>query len=200
MGRPALSDEQRKETRERIRNAALEVYREQGIEGVSIRNVAQRVGLAASAIYSYFSSRQSLVESLWLDPALTTVQHMVDVAAETSDPMQRIERILQIYVDFAHDNPDVYRGAFMFVRPESMEPPVAGNLNDLPFHVILRDAISEAQKAGGAGPGDPDLTAQALWAGVHGALALGVNIEHWKFSDSRKMTQAAIHLLLRGLR
>ncbi|QMW24422.1 TetR/AcrR family transcriptional regulator [Sandaracinobacteroides saxicola] len=200
MGRPALSELQRTEARRRIRDAALDIYREGGVEAVSIRSVAQRVGVAASGIYSYFDSRQALIESLWLDPVLATVQQMIDVAAQTPDPIARIERVLRIYIDFARDNPDVYRGAFLYVRPDSAAAVPGRNLSELPFHTIMRDAIDEAQRDNRAGEGDPALMAQLLWAGLHGALALPVNVEHWAFAPQPALAEAMIDLLLRGIR
>jgi AcrR family transcriptional regulator len=199
MGRPALSDAQRTETRRRIRDAALKLYTEQGLDAVSIRSVAQAVGVAASGIYSYFNSRQALIEALWFDPVMAAVGEMIRVAEATPDSVARVERVLRVYIAFAMDNPEIYRGAFLFVRPDAMEPPVAGKLDDLPFHTILRDAIRAAQDDGRYAQGDADMLAQTLWAGLHGAVALSTNVEHWSFASKPERVESMLSLMLSGL-
>jgi AcrR family transcriptional regulator len=179
--------------------SALKLYTEQGLDAVSIRSVAQEVGVAASGIYSYFNSRQALIEALWFDPVMAAVQEMIRVGEATSDPVERVERVLRVYIAFAMDNPEIYRGAFLFVRPDSMEPPVAGKLEDLPFHTLLRDAICVAQDDGRYAKGDADILAQTLWAGLHGALALSTNVEHWSFASKPERVEAMLSLMLSGL-
>jgi AcrR family transcriptional regulator len=199
MGRPALTSQQRSDMRARIRQEALYLYTHGGLDAVSVRAVAQRVGVAASGIYSFFKSRQALIESLWYDPVVETVGEMVRVGAATPDPCERIRSILGIYAAFAERNPEIYRGAFLFVRPDTMVPPQPGNLEDLPYHCLLRDAIIEAQQSGAFHPGDADLLAQALWAGMHGAIAIATNIEHWTFAPRPALVGQMIALLMQGL-
>jgi AcrR family transcriptional regulator len=200
MGRPALTSKQRSDMRSRIRQEALYLYTDGGLDAVSVRAVAQRVGVAASGIYSFFKSRQALIESLWYDPVLETVEEMVRIGAATPDPCDRIRIVLEIYAAFAERNPAIYRGAFLFVRPDTMEPPTPGKLADLPYHCLLRDAIIEAQQSGVFGAGDADLLAQALWAGMHGAIAISTNIEHWSFAPKPTLVNQMIALLVQGLR
>jgi AcrR family transcriptional regulator len=54
MGRPS-KDEARK-TREDILSAALDLFAEQGFAGTSVRQIAQAVGVAESALYYHFRS------------------------------------------------------------------------------------------------------------------------------------------------
>ena len=173
--------------RERIRLQAMGLYSQGGVEAVSIRAVAQRVGVSPTSIYSFFSSRQALIEALWLDPVLTVLAEMVRVAALTPDPVERIDRVLDIYLDLALGQPEIYRGAFLHVRSANAPPLAKRDLADLDFHRLLRDAIAEGQTARRIRPGDPDLMAQTVWAGVHGALALPIHMETWGLAESRRL-------------
>lgn len=183
--------------RERIRRQALGLYSEGGIEAVSIRAVAQRVGVSPTSIYSFFKNRQAMIEALWLDPVRTALGEMVRVAALTPDPVERIDRVLEVYLDMALGQPEIYRGAFLHVRPSRTPPPTRRALADLDFHRLLRDAIADGQVARRIRSGDPDLMAQTLWAGIHGALALPVHMETWGLADDRRLV-AEMRALLKA--
>src|SRR3990172_1947871 len=51
------------ERRTQILRTALRLFAEHGIEGVGLRQIAQRVGIAQPALYHYFSSKDALVDA-----------------------------------------------------------------------------------------------------------------------------------------
>jgi AcrR family transcriptional regulator len=199
LGRPALTDDQRAVIRARIQTAALTLHREGGLEAVTMRAVAERAGLSSAALYSYFDNRQTLLQSLWYEPAAAAVRRSRLVASRTPDPVKRIEAILGVYLDLARKNPEVFRGAFLFVRPGSMEAPPIQKLETLDFHRLICEAVKEAQASGAARPGDARLIAQALWAGLHGALALPITLEMYDFAPAPKLASEVVRLLIQGV-
>lgn len=50
---------------QRLAEAALEELREQGYDGLTVRNVARRAGVAPATAYTYFASREHLVTELF---------------------------------------------------------------------------------------------------------------------------------------
>jgi AcrR family transcriptional regulator len=62
--------------KEKILEAALELFREQGFEGTTMRDVAQRAGVATGLAYYYFESKEAIVLAFYerayaeLGPAL----------------------------------------------------------------------------------------------------------------------------------
>ena len=63
----------RHRTRDRIVAAARELYEEKGIQGLSMRMIASRVGLPTMTLYGYFPSKMAIVRALWsmaFDPLL----------------------------------------------------------------------------------------------------------------------------------
>lgn len=199
MGRPARSEEQLEAARARIRSVAIGLYREGGIEAISMRAVAAAAGMSPGALYAYYPNRMALLQSLWSAPVSQAIVEMRETAAEVADPLLRIERILAGYIKLACDNPEIYRGAFLFVRPARMPPPEAAALETLEFHVLLREAIKEGQAAERLRPCDPDLAAQILWAGLHGALALPNHMEMFRFAPPRALVEEMSRALLRSL-
>jgi len=53
------------ETRNRILEAALEVFRERGFERATMREIATAAGVAAGAAYYYFESKEAIVMAFY---------------------------------------------------------------------------------------------------------------------------------------
>ncbi len=56
-----------RDTRERITNAAVDLFAELGYDGVGMRGIAERSGIAVSVIYYYFSGKEKMYTALFLD-------------------------------------------------------------------------------------------------------------------------------------
>ena len=65
MGAQALGKAKREDTRTRILDAALRVFRERGPERAGMREVAAEAGVAVGAAYYYFDSKDALVMAFY---------------------------------------------------------------------------------------------------------------------------------------
>jgi AcrR family transcriptional regulator len=200
LGRPALTDDQRSATRRRIRTAAIDLYREGGFPAVSMRAVAARAGLSASALYGYYASREELVRALWYEPVARAVMEAREIAKSEPDPVTRIERLLENYFRLAEKNPEITRFSLLHVRPVTAEKPKPQPPDVQDFYRLLREAIEEAQTSGAFIQGDAALVAQSLWAAVHGVIGLPVNLDMYRFARGRVLLAETIGLMLDGLR
>ncbi len=177
MARPALTDEQRRETRRKIREAAAELFSSNGVSNVSVRAIAERAGVSTGTIYSYFDNLTELLQSLWKEPLVRLLDELGEIVEKTPEPTRRLRRLLEAYAKFATGNHSVYRGAFLYIRPESHDAPVPRDLSQDRLFSMLRDTVADGQKAGTFRKGNPARIAQTLWAGLHGAVALPTNID-----------------------
>lgn len=50
--------------RDRILATTLELVRQEGLETVSIRKIADRIGVSAMLLYSYFKNRDDIIQAL----------------------------------------------------------------------------------------------------------------------------------------
>jgi AcrR family transcriptional regulator len=90
------------ETADRIRGAALELIAAKGLHQVSLREIAERVGITKPALYYHFASREELVRSL--------VQPFIDDVAEALAPFgpgTGPRELLGAYFDVTYRHRDV---------------------------------------------------------------------------------------------
>jgi len=99
-----------------ILKAARELFLEQGVENVTTRQIAARVGISQTALYVYFSSKEEMLDSL----AEEAWRGLADALAAAdpkdaggSDPVARLRAILSSYMRFWLRRPDDYRIIFM---------------------------------------------------------------------------------------
>ncbi len=200
MARPAATEEQRQEQRDRIRRAAADIHREHGVSGLSVRAVAKRAEVSTGLIYRYFANMSDLMRSIWIGPVVDFGRTVERIADNEPEPLARIESLLTGYLRWAHQNPEVLRGLLLFVRPSPADLPDPQDPEDLALHRRLRAAIVEGQAAGTIRPGDPTELTQILWAGVHGALALPINLDRYSITPSSELGPAMIESLVSSLK
>lgn len=85
----------------RLVEAAVEEVHEQGYEGLTVRNVARRAGMAPASAYTYFSSKDHLVaEALW-----RKLERLPAAAPANGAPLERVEAELRALGSFMADDP-----------------------------------------------------------------------------------------------
>ncbi|HEY3274813.1 MAG TPA: TetR/AcrR family transcriptional regulator [Methanocella sp.] len=63
-GRP-VKVEGEKSTKEKIFDAAVELFAERGYDGVSIRDIAKAVGIRESSVYKHYESKDEILDSIF---------------------------------------------------------------------------------------------------------------------------------------
>jgi AcrR family transcriptional regulator len=87
---------------------------EQGLLGFSMRGVAERVGVTATALYRHFADKDALLASLLEDGFRTFSSYLMRSLAGRT-PLERFRRCGQQYFDFALEHLRDY--ALMFMTP-----------------------------------------------------------------------------------
>ena len=88
------------ETRTRILAAALELFRRDGFEAATMRDIAAGAGVATGAAYYYFASKDAIVLAFY-DHAGKEMQPLLDEALlETKDLKARLAGILRVKLQY----------------------------------------------------------------------------------------------------
>jgi len=90
--------------REQILVAAEQLFAEHGYDGTSIRALAGKANVNVAMISYYFGSKEKLFEALVEYRAAFVYERLKSLSEETSDPVERMEKVLDFYVDkiFSH--------------------------------------------------------------------------------------------------
>jgi AcrR family transcriptional regulator len=111
-------------TRERIINAAGEVFAEQGFERATVRAITQRAGVNVAAINYHFGDKAELYSRVILDAcAGHTVADLVK-AEGIADPQQRLRSIIFHWLHFMLD-PNRPQWKRLLMAREMANPTVA---------------------------------------------------------------------------
>ncbi len=169
-------DVQKQELREAILQAASDLFLERGYDGFSLRAVAERIGYSATTIYLYFKDKDELLFAV-VDEGFQTFTAALDAAAASvSDPLGKLEAIGQAYIGFGLSHPAHYQLMFM-QRPDFLLGYRAGECEPrIHGFGILEQTVRQAVDAGVLPPGDAEAYSDALWADVHGVVALAISI------------------------
>src|SRR6266498_2692423 len=87
-------------TRQRILTIAERRYRDTGPSGLSIRQIAQEVGVTPMAIYRHFRDKDAIIEAL-VSAGFQKWEKQFAAAPEAQAPLDRIRAGLLSYVEFA---------------------------------------------------------------------------------------------------
>lgn len=155
-------------TRADLVSAAARLLDEGGPASVTLRAVAKAVGLSHNAPYKHFHNKEELLAAV----ASRELARPGDAPLEVGgDPVVRLRRLAQAYVEWAIRYPERFRltfGSWTSGTDELAETATAARARFVA-------AVVEAQATGGLPAGDPERITALILALAHGAadLALG---------------------------
>jgi TetR/AcrR family transcriptional regulator, cholesterol catabolism regulator len=96
-------------TRQSILHAAAGLFRQRGYAAVSLRDIAEAVGMKTGSLYYHFSSKESLVEeilALGTQGAFDASKAAVEALGPTANPIDRLGAVVLAHTRFLHDEED----------------------------------------------------------------------------------------------
>jgi AcrR family transcriptional regulator len=176
-------------TRDRILAAAERLHQREGLESVSMRRIADEVGLTAMALYRHYRDKDALLDAL-VDEGLARWEQYLARAATADTPLERIRAALTAYVGFALGEPKLFQLMYLVPRPNAPEAPAAVRTTTSPAFGALVAAVQEAMDAGELRQGDASELISVAWATVHGLVALHFG-GRFGYDDAKFRTVAA---------
>jgi AcrR family transcriptional regulator len=206
MGVKERREREKSETRDKILDAARELFITEGYEGVSMRKVAEKIEYSPTAIYVHFADKEELFRELCHEDYAQLAQ-VFQSSMISTDPIERLKQIGAIYVDFGTRYPNHYK--FMFMTPVPVHEPnevdreIMGN-PEVDAYAFLKWAVQQAIDAGCFREefADADLISQTLWASVHGVISLQIakGSDFWvEWRPIKDRAEMMLDITLRGL-
>jgi len=206
MGVLERRERERTELREKILDAARELFTTDGYEGVSMRKVAEKIEYSPTAIYVHFADKEDLFRQLCQED-FGKLADVFQRDAQISDPLERLKRIGRAYAEFGRQYPNHYKLMFMTPHPvlelDERECEIKGN-PESDAYAFLKQTVQEAIGLGYVRPelNDADLISQILWAAIHGTISLQIAKSNEQWVDWRPpedRVETILEVTLRGI-
>lgn len=167
-----------------------------GIDVVSVRDIADQVGMKPSNLYSHFRSREELVRELFAEGYAEYARQLSEVAARDAPFLRRLESMIRL-VCHQHDA-DTVRFRFLLLAqsttlaqlPKSLGSPVT----------VVQDCVAGAIQAGQIPRRDPALLTAMIFGVVLQAATFRLygRLKSPLTSVADELADACVTLALRG--
>lgn len=148
---PTRRERRRQETIDEILAIAQQVMREEGVNGLSLSEIARRLGVKPPSIYKYFDSLMAVYDALFALGQRENLGALRAAVAEAEPGLDSIRAITEAAGRWAVDNWPMAQ--LLFYRPvPNFEPWAAAMQPSEEMFRIHRNALSEAVAAGQLGP------------------------------------------------
>jgi AcrR family transcriptional regulator len=140
---PLKSDE----TRMRILNAALDLFREKGFETTTMREIALRAGVATGAAYYYFDSKDAIVLAFYRQAAEEMTPQLEEVLEGSTDIRKRLAGILNVKLSYFEPSRRLLGALAAHTDPAHPLSPFSHATGEIREHDIelFRRAIAESR-------------------------------------------------------
>lgn len=150
--------------------AAHEVIAEHGIEGLSLREVARKLGVSHQAPYRHYPSRDHLLAEV-MRRCFEDFAHSLDAREQFEEPSADLHSLGQAYLRFAATHPLEYRLMFNSTWPEKADHPDLVRDATHAFN-ILRNVLERIHGAEKSKKNTIDLDAMFIWSTMHGLASI----------------------------
>ena len=143
-------------------------------EAVSIRAVAERVGVTPPSIYRHFADKSDLIFEVCARHFAALDEFLARASEGVDDPVERLRAMGLAYMRFGLDNPEPYRILFLTAADETPQEYQVVVLRDNAAFDQVRRCAQDCIDAGRFRPGFTDAYRLAIgfWARVHGLTSL----------------------------
>lgn len=196
MPRTALTEVEVERQRERALDAALALFDQHGVAGVTLRAIAAEIQLTAMALYRYFPGGKNEVLATVRGRGFDALAERFERATEpTSPPIDRFLVQASVLVGFAIENAALYRLMFDFTQPTEQEEYLAARrarawrLPAATLHAAIDQGILQAER---------ELFPHLVFAAVHGVLCFELSAQPSPERRVNKLMGPMLATLLRG--
>jgi AcrR family transcriptional regulator len=155
--------------REALIDAGMDLLAERSVDELSLREIARRVGVSATAVYRHFPDKQALVFAMCKRGAEALGEAQVNAMEAAGGGTAGFDATGQAYIRFALDNPALFR-MMMTTRPSAeyleMDISVVNHAMQL-----LRENVAKMLPEGSS-EAARQMAAIHAWSLVHGMAML----------------------------
>jgi AcrR family transcriptional regulator len=175
-------------------DAARRILEAEGAAALSLRAVAREAGVSPAAPYHHFKDKTELLEAVAHGGWDALSDAIVEARRSAADPAEGLTNIGVAYVNFARDNPALYRLMFDTSRDRTAMPEHAKQ-EDSGYNQV-QEALVDAG-ADAADIGELELATIASWCAVHGLAEMANFKDFQPLKEAMGGDQAFLRAILR---
>jgi len=183
-----------KNTRERILETALSLFRKRGYDETTMRDVASEANVALGAAYYYFRSKDEIVHAYYQALNEEHARRVRAVLASEKDPRKRLGAMYHTSIDLLRRDRKIISGLFRSVGEVSELSPFGKSTEPLRAKSI---ALFEEALEPLALPDDTRrLSATALWGGHMAMILYLLHDDSKGVERTRKLVDGMLDLIV----
>jgi AcrR family transcriptional regulator len=178
--------------RERLLEAATEVFAERGYEGARVEQIADVAQVSPGLLYRHFEGKRELYEELLLLANRQLLEHLAQAAAPDQPTDERVLRGLDAFFSFVEGHRNLWR----LIMKDVVEPEIAAIREDVVRKSVAVVATLAAQEAdfGGTQPHERELEMVSVI--VVGAV---VSLAAWWMDHPKVPRSVIVAVAMEGL-
>lgn len=174
--------------RDRIIQTARELIEAQGVDSVTLRVVADALGVKAPSLYRYVKNKNAMLLAINEVTGRELVNAMMQAADSALPLIERLMTVARAYRQYAHDHPVCYTLS-MSSDPE-IQPSQEVRLQQvLPLQTLFIELTNEA---------DSLVALRGAYAFLHGWVSLEINQQLRRGGDLNAHFEQSFRVLLSG--
>ena len=165
MARPQLSESEVEAFRENAAAVALEMVDEGGVESLTLRRLAKRLGCSYAKPYSYYRDKAHLVDAVRGQAFDRLAAHFRSYTGDHGSP-----HFGTAYLRFAFDHPEAFR--VMFALRQDYVSDATREAQQRAWEACsapIRELVEQGHLVG-----DPELIAHVTWSALQGLASLAL--------------------------
>lgn len=152
-------------TSERILDAAEKICRTEGADALSMRRMADALGISATALYRHYDGKDALLDAV-ADRGFERLAADFREARRKRTPRARLNGILEAFLAFAMKRPALFDLMLFRPRPGARRFPGDFTRGASPSTNVLVELLTELEVE------DPWAIALLLWAHAQGLISM----------------------------
>lgn len=160
-----------KPTAEAIADAARAILEAEGHSGVTMRRVADAIGITPMAIYRHYPNREALLHRV-TDLGFAELAGYLKPKRKSAKADERMLDLFDGYVRYALDHPRIFDYVFSQPRPDARRFPGDFRAGRSATASLLADVFRDGVAQGLFKDDDPWEATLTVWAQAHGLVCL----------------------------
>ena len=136
------SEEDAAQLRSELLTAAATLFERGGLDAVTIRAVANLVGVSAMTPYNYFEDKAHLMQGLCLQVIGHALEAIRAASRDAPDARERIRRSVGAFIAYWEANPQHYK--LVYMTEQTVRAEEAGKYSESPVYAAILDENVQA--------------------------------------------------------